>query len=77
MVYLFSQDLEVGAIYKIQYTITTNNLLTLSTPRYRIMQKPSIDPEIKASLNVSLNYDNGYITVNIKRNFFNIHFINP
>lgn len=63
--YLFSQDLEVGAIYKIQYTVTTNNLLTLSTPRYRIMQKPSIDPEIKASLNVALNYDNGYIKVNL------------
>ncbi|MBQ7820090.1 MAG: hypothetical protein IJ341_10385 [Bacteroidales bacterium] len=63
--YLFSQDLEVGAIYKIQYTVTTNNLLTLSTPRYRIMQKPSINPEIKASLNVALNYDNGYIKVNL------------
>ena len=63
--YLFSKDLEIGAIYKIQYTITTINKLTLSTPRYRIMQKPSIDPEIKATLNVVLNYDNGYIAVNL------------
>ena len=63
--YVFSKDLEIGAIYKIQYTITTINKLTLSTPRYRIMQKPSIDPEISAHLNVMLNYDNGYIAVNL------------
>lgn len=63
--YVFSQDLEVGAIYKIQYTITTINKMTISTPRYRIMQKPSIDPEIKASLDVKLNYDNGYISINL------------
>jgi hypothetical protein len=29
------------------------------------MQKPSIDPEIKATLNAVLNYDNGYIAVNL------------
>ena len=63
--YVFSQDLEVGAIYKIQYTVTTVNKMTISTPRYRIMQKPSIDPEIKASLDVRLNYDNGYISINL------------
>lgn len=64
-VYVFSKDLEIGGIYKIQYTITTVNKLTLSTPRYRIMQKPSIDPEINAHLNVELSYDNGYIAVNL------------
>lgn len=63
--YVFPQELLTGDIYKIKYTITTINKLTLSTPRYRIMQKPSINPEIKAALEVSLNYDNGYIQVRL------------
>lgn len=63
--YVFPQELPIGDIYKIKYTVTTLNKLTISTPRYRIMQKPSIDPEIKATLNVALNYDNGYIAINL------------
>lgn len=64
-VYILPQELPIGDIYKIQYTVTTNNLLTISSPKYRIMQKPSIDPEIKATLNATLNYDNGYITIDL------------
>ena len=32
------------------------------------MQKISIDPEIKASLLVSLNFENGYVNVDLKGN---------
>jgi hypothetical protein len=41
------------------------NGLTISSPKYRIMEKISIDPEIKADLSVKLNYENGYIDVSL------------
>ena len=63
--WLLSQDLMPNKRYFIQYTITTNNGLIVKTPRYRIMQKTSIHPELEASLNVELNFENGYIDVNL------------
>lgn len=66
--FLVSQDLQLDQIYRIQYTVTTNSGLVLSTPRYRIMQKLSVDPEIDAILSASVNYDNGYIAINLVGN---------
>lgn len=63
--FLFSQDLELNKPYRVKYTITTVNGLTISSYRYRIMQKLTIDPEVKASLKASANYDNGYINVSL------------
>jgi hypothetical protein len=34
--YIFSQDLENNKNYKIKYTVTTINGLTVATPSYRI-----------------------------------------
>lgn len=64
--FILAQDLEIDKNYYIKYTVNTNNGLTISSPRYRIMQKISIDPEIKASLSVSLNFENGYVNVDLK-----------
>lgn len=63
--WLLSQDLEVNKRYFIQYIITTNNKLVVKTPRYRIMQKTSVDPELDATLNVKLNFENGYVDVDL------------
>lgn len=63
--YELAKDLPVDVAYRIKYTITTNNGLTLSTPKYRIVQKASIPPEILATLSISCNYENGYIDVNL------------
>lgn len=63
--FLFSQDLELNKPYRIKYTVTTTNGLTISSYRYRIMQKLTIDPEIKATLKVNSNYDNGYIDIKL------------
>lgn len=63
--YYFASDLSLNETYRIKYTVNTINGLTISTPRYRIMQKLSIDPEIKATLEAKSNYDNGYITINL------------
>lgn len=64
--FILAQDLEIDKSYYIKYTINTNNGLTISSPRYRIMQKISIDPEIKATLSASLNFENGYVNVDLK-----------
>jgi hypothetical protein len=47
--------------YKIEYTILTNNNLEFSSPRYLVMESETIDPELKASLQGFLNYENAYI----------------
>lgn len=63
--FTLSKDLNIDEAYRIKYTVTTINGLTISSPRYRVMQKLSIDPELKAEIKVSLNYDNGYININL------------
>lgn len=63
--YEFQSDLIENVTYYIQYSIRTNNGLELSSPKYRIMQKKSISPEIKTSIIAELNEDNGYINVSL------------
>lgn len=63
--FFYSSDLPIDKPYRIKYTITTINGLTISTPRYRIMQKLTIDPEIDASLVAEANHDNGYIIISL------------
>ena len=59
-------DLCYNTLYYIQYTITTINKITLSSPMYKMMQRETIDPEISANLIVSQNFDNGYISINLE-----------
>jgi hypothetical protein len=66
--YTFLQDLETSKTYWIRYTVTTTNGLVVSSPSYRITQKQSINPEIKAELEASLNYNNGYIDIRLLGN---------
>jgi hypothetical protein len=42
----FPKDLKVDEIYYIQYTVKTNNGLVASSPRYKLIQHHSIDPEM-------------------------------
>lgn len=60
------QDLKVNHSYYIQYTITTLNKMVVESPKYRIMQKNSIDPELQAKLIAELNYDNGYANITLE-----------
>ena len=59
--YTIARDLEVNRSYYLEYVTTSINGLVESSDRYRIMQKKSINPEIKADLIPTLNYENGYI----------------
>lgn len=60
-----NQDLEENKAYYLKYTVTTLNGLVRSSPNYRIMQKRSIDPDLKADLIASLNFDNGYVNLSL------------
>lgn len=62
-IYDLNKDLPIDSIYKIKYTVTTTNGLTISTPTYRIVQKVSLQPELAATLEAKLDYNNGYIDV--------------
>lgn len=64
--FILAQDLEIDKSYYIKYTVNTNNGLTISSPRYRIMSKFSIDPDIKTDLKATLNYENGYIDISLQ-----------
>lgn len=64
--YTFNQDLLIGNSYRVVYSVTTNNGLRVSSPRYRVTQKRSINPELEANLLVTLNYDNGYVDLSLK-----------
>lgn len=59
-------DLCYNVLYYIQYTITTINKITLSSPMYKMMQRETIDPEISANLIISQNFDNGYINISLE-----------
>lgn len=61
-----NKELVKNKSYYIQYIVTTLNGMVVGSPKYRIMQKRSIDSDLKASLDVSLNFDNGYIELNLK-----------
>ncbi len=63
--YSIKKILEDNKIYSIQYTITTTNGFVKSSPRYRIIQQTTVDPEIKASLQVEMNEENGYVNINL------------
>lgn len=59
------QELEVDQSYYIQYKIKTVNNLIMSTPKYRIMRKTSIDTEMEATMTATLNYENGYVDIDL------------
>lgn len=64
--YLIKTELIPNAVYKIQYTVRTNNNLVISSPKYRIMQADSINPEVNFSILANLNYENATIDIKLQ-----------
>lgn len=64
--YKYLSDIPVATPYYLQYIVYTNNKMTVSSSAYKIVQKKSIPPEIEASISAELNYDEGYIDVQLK-----------
>lgn len=63
--YTIEQDLSVNTIYYLEYIVTTVNKMTVSTGKVRLIQQRSIDPEIHTELFATLNFENGYIALNL------------
>lgn len=61
----FYSDLIIDMKYYIQYKVTTNNQLVVSSKKYCIMQSDLPEIEEPLSLIATLNYDEGYIQVDI------------
>jgi hypothetical protein len=62
---MLQEDFDPSDIYSIKYSIVSISGLAISTGRYRIMQKISVDPEIDAQLVATMDYDNGYASLNL------------
>ena len=63
--FMMTQEISQNTSCYIQYIITTNNKMVVSSPKYRIAQKQSVLSEAKLELLVELNYENGYIHVSL------------
>ena len=63
--YNYYSDIPNNLIYYIQYIVYTNNNLTVKSPKYKLTQKTSIPPEIQASIEATMNFDNGYVDVHL------------
>ena len=64
--YAIPQDLKNGQNYVLEYQVSTLNELWIVSQRYRIAQQPSVEPELKASLTTAMNFENGYVDLNLK-----------
>lgn len=64
----FNINLDEHSLYKIQYIITTNNLLTVRSPMYTIIQRQTIAPDYVLPLMASNNEEEGCITVSFDNN---------
>ena len=62
----FNRDLNYGEIYRIQYEVTTTNGLVVKSPNYLLTQQKSLTMEMQGDLIAELNYDEGYIDIQIK-----------
>lgn len=58
-------ELTPDKVYTIQYSIETSNGLKVKTKRYKIVQRRSVDPSIKADLVATLDFNNGYIELTL------------
>lgn len=63
--YVLRFSLQEDIVYKICYSIITNNNLQVNSPRYLVMNAKTIDPELRAKLKATLDYDNACINLEL------------
>lgn len=64
--YTLTKDLQPNETYKIQYSVITTNKLKVSSASYLLVQKDTVDPELRAKVIAELHKDNGYIKVRLE-----------
>lgn len=62
-IFILSKDLQIDKFCYIEYGVTTINGIQAVSPRYKIIQKLSVDPEENVGLKVVGNNEEGYIDV--------------
>lgn len=63
--FLYKADFEHNKNYYIKYSIRTNNGLEVSSPKYRIVSRKSIMPDVNTKPIPILNFDNGFVDVHL------------
>lgn len=63
--FLISRDLDLNHSYYIQFIVTTTNLLTIKSLKYRVVQRRSVSPDLSLSLIAGLNFNHGYIKLSM------------
>lgn len=63
--FTLNKDLDMNETFYVQYHVTTTNKIKLSSSKFLIMQKDTINPELRADVLAMLNRDNGYIKVQL------------
>ena len=63
--FFYERDLKANTTYYLTYYVKTINGLEYASPRYRISQSRSIGTEIEIQLKATLDYENGYIKLNL------------
>lgn len=51
--------------YKVQYSVRTNNNLIAKSPKYLVMDSETVDPELKADIVATLDYENACIDIKL------------
>ena len=65
-VFKINNEIDQNELYYIQYTVTTLNNLTISSPLYKVMQGHSVDIQYPLKLRGKNNYDDGYIELQLE-----------
>lgn len=58
-----TQDLEVNKSFYIQFCAKSVNGMEANSPKYRVIQKRSVKPEIETALVATLNENDGFVTL--------------
>lgn len=64
-VYSLKKELNNNQTYYVQYSIITNNNLEIKSSKYRVMAKETINPELEATVEATLNAEEGYIKIKL------------
>lgn len=62
-IFYINADVQYEKMYYIQYSINTVNGLSLSTVKYKLVQREYIDPELNRTISAKNNFDEGYVDI--------------
>lgn len=60
-----NKELQANRIYKLKYVVTTINGFKAESQSYLLTKKSSVRPSINAQLHAEINYDDGYIQLDL------------